>query len=106
MEQDNSQFSIVHSQFRHVPVLLTEVLSGLAPHSGGRYLDGTLGGGGHAAAVLEASAPNGRLLGIDADPAALAAAGTRLTPFGERVTLAHGNFRDIGRLAREQGYQQ
>ena len=104
--QDASQFSIVHSQFRHVPVLLSEVLSGLAPHSGGRYLDGTLGGGGHAAAVLEASAPNGRLLGIDADSAALAAAGIRLAAFRERATLAHGNFREIGRLAHEQGFEQ
>ena len=66
----------------------------------------TLGGGGHAAAVLEASAPDGRLLGIDADPAALAAAGARLAAFGERATLAHGNFRDLGRLAREQGFEQ
>src|SRR5829696_2094918 len=106
MEQDNSQFSIVHSQFRHIPVLLAEVLDALAPQSGGRYLDGTLGGGGHAAAVLEASAPNGRLLGIDADPSALAAAGARLAAFGERVTLAHGNFRDIGRLAHEHGFEQ
>src|SRR4051812_13224230 len=102
--RDTSQFSILNSQFKHVPVLLTEVLAGLAPRSGGRYVDGTLGGGGHAAAVLEASAPHGRLLGLDADPAALAAAGTRLAAFGERATLAHGNFRDLGRLAREQGF--
>jgi 16S rRNA (cytosine1402-N4)-methyltransferase len=106
MEQDNSQFSILNSQFRHTPVLLAEVLNGLAPRSGGRYLDGTLGGGGHAAAVLEACAPNGRLLGIDADPAALVAAGARLAAFGERVTLAHGNFRDIRRLARENSFEQ
>src|SRR5512144_2298269 len=102
----SSSFLVHHSSFRHVPVLLTEVLGGLAPHSGGRYLDGTLGGGGHAAAVLEASAPDGRLLGIDADPAALAAAGARLSAFGQRATLAHGNFRDLGRLAREHGFAQ
>jgi 16S rRNA (cytosine1402-N4)-methyltransferase len=102
----NLQSEIYNLQFRHVPVLLSEVLDGLAPHSGGRYLDGTLGGGGHAAAVLAASAPNGLLLGIDADPAALAAAGTRLAAFGERATLAHGNFRDIGRLAHEHGFEQ
>ncbi|HJZ48089.1 MAG TPA: 16S rRNA (cytosine(1402)-N(4))-methyltransferase RsmH [Roseiflexaceae bacterium] len=101
--QDRSE--IYNLQFRHTPVLLAEVLAGLAPHSGGRYLDGTLGGGGHAAAVLEASAPDGRLLGIDADPAALAAAGARLAPFGDRVVLAHGNFRDIGVLAREHGFE-
>ncbi len=102
----NLQSEIYNLQFRHVPVLVSEVLSGLAPHSGGQYLDGTLGGGGHAAAVLAASAPDGRLLGIDADPAALAAAGTQLAAFGQRVMLAHGNFRDIGRLAREQGFAQ
>src|SRR6266498_2854222 len=102
----NLQSEMYNLQFKHVPVLLSEVLDGLAPRSGGHYLDGTLGGGGHAAAVLEASAPNGRLLGIDADPAALAAAGTRLAAFGERATLAHGNFRDIGRLAHEHGFEQ
>src|SRR6478672_6997353 len=103
---DPSSFIVHRSSFRHTPVLLTEVLAGLATHSGGYYIDGTLGGGGHAASVLEASAPNGRLLGIDADPAALAAAGTRLAAFGERATLAHGNFRDLSRLAHEQGFAQ
>jgi 16S rRNA (cytosine1402-N4)-methyltransferase len=106
ISNDDPQSPIPNRSFRHTPVLLTEVLDGLAPYSGGRYLDGTLGGGGHAAAVLEASAPNGRLLGIDADPAALAAAGTRLAAFGKRATLAHGNFRDLGRLAHEQGFAQ
>src|SRR4029450_13802243 len=104
MNPDNSQGSILNSQFRHTPVLLHEVLDGLAPHTDGSYLDGTLGGGGHAAAVLEASAPNGRLLGIDADLSALAVSGARLAAFGERVTLVHGNFRDIGRLAHAQGF--
>jgi 16S rRNA (cytosine1402-N4)-methyltransferase len=108
MGQDNSQFSIGYplgaSQFHHVPVLLAEVLAGLAPRSGGVYVDGTVGGGGHAAAILEASAPDGRLLGIDADPAALAAATARLASFGARATLIHGNFRDLGRLARAHGF--
>jgi 16S rRNA (cytosine1402-N4)-methyltransferase len=101
---DNLQSEIYNLQFRHTPVLLNEVIAGLAPRGGGRYLDGTVGGGGHAAAMLEASAPDGRLLGIDADPAALAAAGARLAAFGERATLVHGNFRDIERLAREHGF--
>src|SRR5687768_6092779 len=91
------QSPISNSQFHHVPVLLAEVLAGLAPRSGGRYLDGTVGGAGHAAAILAASDPDGRLLGIDTDPAAVAAAQARLAPFGDRVTLAHGNFRDLGR---------
>jgi 16S rRNA (cytosine1402-N4)-methyltransferase len=102
--KNNLQSEIFNLQFKHVPVLLSEVLAGLAPHSGGRYVDGTLGGGSHAAAVLDASAPDGRLLGIDADPAALAAAGARLAAFGERARLVHGNFREIGRLAREHGF--
>jgi 16S rRNA (cytosine1402-N4)-methyltransferase len=101
---DNSQFSILNSQFQHAPVLLAEVVAGLAPRSGGRYVDGTLGGGGHAAALLEASAPDGRLLGIDADPAALAAAQVRLAPFGERAALAHGNFRDLASLVGTAGF--
>lgn len=78
--------------FRHVSVLPREVLSYLAPRSGGVYLDGTLGGGGHAEQVLEASGPDGRLIGFDRDPAALAAAGARLARFGDRLTLIHDDF--------------
>jgi 16S rRNA (cytosine1402-N4)-methyltransferase len=103
---DNLQSEIDNLQFKHTPVLLNEVLAGLAPRAGGRYLDGTLGGGGHAAALLEASAPDGRLLGVDADPAALAAAKARLTTYGERAQLAHGNFRDLGQLARAHGFER
>jgi 16S rRNA (cytosine1402-N4)-methyltransferase len=102
---ENSQFSILNSQFHHIPVLQAEVLAGLAPRPGGRYIDGTLGGAGHAAAILEASAPDGRLLGIDADPAALAAGATRLASFGGRAVLAHGNFRDLAQLARDNGFE-
>ena len=105
-EVDRSAFSAQRSTFRHTPVLLDEVIAGLSPKSGGRYVDGTLGGGGHAAAILERSAPDGRLLGLDADPAALAAAGLRLAPFEARFTPAHGNFRDLGRLARERGFDR
>jgi 16S rRNA (cytosine1402-N4)-methyltransferase len=85
-------------------VLPAEVLAGLAPRPGGRYIDGTLGGGGHAAAVLEASAPDGRLLGLDVDPAALEAAGARLAKYGARFVAEHGNFREIGVLARAHGF--
>lgn len=95
-----------HADFHHVSVLPHEVLEGLAPRPGGRYIDATLGGGGHAAALLEASAPDGRLLGIDTDPAALAAAGRRLEPFGGRAALARGNFRDLERLAGQAGFAQ
>ncbi len=82
------------------------MIAGLQPRSGGWYIDGTVGGGGHAAAILEASAPDGRLLGIDCDPAALSAAAARLAPYGERVTLVRGGFREIGRLATDSGFIQ
>lgn len=88
----------------HAPVLLAEVLTGLAVRPGGRYIDGTLGLGGHAAAVLEASAPDGMVLGIDADPEARSLATRRLEAFGERVRVVGGNARQIERLCREVGW--
>jgi 16S rRNA (cytosine1402-N4)-methyltransferase len=93
-------------EYHHTPVLLAEVVAGLLPRPGGRYIDGTLGGGGHAAAILEASSPDGRLLGIDCDPAALAAAAARLAPYGDRVMLVRGSFREIGQLAATSGFAQ
>ena len=76
----------------HVPVLLQEVLACLQVRAGGIYVDGTVGGGGHAEAILAASAPDGRLLGLDRDPAALDVAERRLLPFGARIVLRHGSF--------------
>src|SRR5512145_2602315 len=96
---EQAAFSIQLQGF-HVPVLLAEVMSGIAPQPGGRYIDGTLGGGGHAAAMLAASTPDGQLLGIDTDPAALATARERLAPFGTRARLIHGNFRDLAQIAQ------
>jgi len=78
--------------FRHVSVMPGEVLELLAPRPGGIYLDGTVGGGGHARLILEASSPDGRLIGFDRDPAALAAAAAMLATFGERVTLCRDSF--------------
>ena len=78
--------------FVHIPVLEAEVLHYLQPRPGGLYCDGTVGGGGHAHAILEASAPDGRLIGVDRDPEALAAARERLADFGDRVTLVHDRF--------------
>lgn len=69
-----------------------EVLELLAPRPGGIYLDGTVGGGGHSRLILEASSPDGRLIGLDRDPQALAKAGEVLAPFGGRAVLRHGNF--------------
>ena len=85
----------------HEPVLLAEVLAQLAPREGGRFLDGTVGGGGHAAALLDGTAPDGRLLGLDVDPAALAIARRELARFGDRVTLVNVNFARLDDVARE-----
>ena len=88
----------------HVPVMLDEVLEGLAVHPGGRYIDATVGLGGHAEAISRAAAPGGRLLGIDADPEALNLARARLAPFGDAIVLVHGNFREIASHARRAGF--
>lgn len=79
----------------HIPVLLDEVIELLSPHSGGIYLDATLGGGGHAEAILEASAPDGRLIGLDQDEIAIRLAGRRLERFGGRYTILRENFRNM-----------
>jgi 16S rRNA (cytosine1402-N4)-methyltransferase len=88
----------------HAPVLLAEVVHWLAPRAGGLYVDATLGNGGHASAILDASAPNGRLLGLDADPAAIEVARARLVPFGERAVLVNRNFRDLAEIAPAAGF--
>ncbi len=76
----------------HTPVLLDEVLSFLQPRTGGTYVDCTLGGGGHAEAILESISGKGRLIGFDRDPDALRAAGSRLGRFGTSVELVGCNF--------------
>ena len=91
------------ADFSHRSVLLPEVLDGLQPRPGGRYLDGTLGGAGHAHGILERSAPDGLLVGIDRDPAALAAATARLASFTDRAILRHGAFADMADLAGSYG---
>jgi 16S rRNA (cytosine1402-N4)-methyltransferase len=78
--------------FAHLPVLFEEVMAWLDPRPGGRYCDATVGAAGHARGVLERSAPDGRLIGLDRDPHALDAARTVLEPFGDRVTLVHARF--------------
>ncbi len=83
----------------HVPVLYQPTIEYLAPRPGGCYIDATLGAGGHAAGILDASAPNGRLLGLDADPAALLIARENLGRFGERVTFVHSNFENLQEVA-------
>jgi 16S rRNA (cytosine1402-N4)-methyltransferase len=87
----------VANAFDHQPVLLEESITHLAVQPGSVVVDGTLGGGGHAAAVLEKSAPDGILIGLDLDAEALAAAALRLAPFEDRVHLVHESFRHIER---------
>ena len=75
--------------------MVAEVLAAIDPRAGGRYVDGTVGGGGHAAAILEASAPTGSLFGCDRDGAALEAAAARLAEFAGRFELRRGNFEEL-----------
>jgi 16S rRNA (cytosine1402-N4)-methyltransferase len=84
----------------HLPVMLQETLERMAIRPGGVYIDATLGGAGHAEAILERSAPDGRLLGLDRDPEAIRRARVRLAGFGERFVAAHTPF---SRLAATAG---
>jgi 16S rRNA (cytosine1402-N4)-methyltransferase len=88
----------------HTPVLLNEVLEGLEIRAGGRYIDCTVGTGGHAAAILKRSEPDGELLGIDLDLAAIAVAERQLSPFGERVTLVSDSFARLSAIASAEGF--
>ena len=90
--------------YRHIPALCPEVVEALQVRPGGRYVDCTVGEGGHAEAVLEAGADSAALLGLDADPEALRRARRRLERFGPRVCLVNQNFTNLERLAREQGF--
>ncbi len=92
-------------EFPHVTVMKREVVDGLAPVSGGVYVDATLGAGGHAEAILEASS-DVRLIGIDRDQSALALARARLSRFGERVAFAHGKFSEIASHLRAMGIEK
>jgi len=82
----------------HQPVMLAEVIQSLRCRRGGIYVDGTLGGGGHAQAILESTTPDGLLIGIDRDDDALFESEKRLKPFGRRKILIKGNFADIGNI--------
>jgi 16S rRNA (cytosine1402-N4)-methyltransferase len=85
----------------HAPVMVHEVVAGLAVRPGGRYVDGTVGAGGHALAIMQAAAPGGALVGIDKDSEALERARARLASFGEDVRLVRGDYAEMGRICRE-----
>jgi len=88
----------------HQPVLLTEVLELLVTDKHGRYVDCTLGMGGHTAALLQALSPSGKVLSLDADPEAVAIAGNRLSAYKGAVTIVRSNFRDVGAVMDHQGF--
>ena len=88
----------------HIPVLYQEVLAGLQPRRGGRYIDCTVGGGGHARGILELSSPNGRLLGIDVDPLAIEIAAERLQGYAPRFALVNANFANLREIAQRHDF--
>jgi len=90
----------------HLPVMVEEVMTALSPRPGSFQVDGTVGGGGHALRILEATSPDGRLLGLDADPHAIERVGHRLAAFGDRVVLRNTNFEHLDSAAREIGWDQ
>ena len=92
------------SEFYHVSVLLDECIQALNIKPDGIYVDGTLGGAGHSSQIA-ARLTTGRLIGIDRDPKALKAAGERLAPFGDRVTLVHSNFSQLDEVLENLGIE-
>lgn len=88
----------------HLPVLVQEVVDGLDTRPGRRYIDATVGGGGHAYEVLASSSPDGLLLGLDRDPAALAVSRARLAGFGERFELVHSSFARLAEVAADRHF--
>lgn len=91
--------------YTHIPVLLKEVLAHLEPESNQNFVDATLGGAGYSEALLKASGPNGKVLAIDLDETALASAEQKLSKYEDRLTLAHGNFRDVDKIVVHHKFQ-
>lgn len=90
-------------EFQHQPVLMNQTLNSLKLRPGGVYLDGTLGGGGHTEAILQATEPDGKVIGLDQDDEALAAASQRLKPFGERFCPIRANFAEMEQVLAAEG---
>jgi 16S rRNA (cytosine1402-N4)-methyltransferase len=90
----------------HQPVLYKEIIHALQPRRGGRYVDGTLGAGGHARGILEASAPDGQLLGLDVDPQALAFAREILAPYEQRAHLAQASYMSLSAQLAQVGWDK
>ena len=92
---DASQSRYYMNDSPHQPVLYKEIIHALQPHAGGRYVDGTLGAGGHARGLMEVSAPDGQLLGLDVDPQALSLARKNLAPYEGRIHLAQASYTSL-----------
>ncbi len=90
----------------HQPVLYKEIIHALQPHDGGRYVDGTVGAGGHARGILEASVPDGQLLGLDVDPQALALARKILAPYERRIHLAQASYTSLSAQLERLGWNE
>ncbi|HXF63817.1 MAG TPA: 16S rRNA (cytosine(1402)-N(4))-methyltransferase RsmH [Caldilineaceae bacterium] len=97
-----------NAALRHIPVLLDETVDGLGVKPGSLVIDGTLGGGGHTARILERSAPNGRVLGLDADPAAVERVAARLAGAvsAGRLVIVQANFGEMQTVAEAHGFTQ
>lgn len=95
----------MHAARGHIPVLYEEVLAGLRIRPGGRYIDATLGAAGHAAGILDASAPDGLVLGLDADAGAVSFSRQALRSFGDRAVLQTSSFRDLRTVAVALGFE-
>jgi len=96
--------SVVMTVPIHTPVLLRETLEALQVQPGKHYVDCTLGSGGHTTAILHECLPNGRVLGIDADPEALKIAETRLADYAQSTILIQGNFADLEAICKENDF--
>ena len=94
------------NDLQHQPVLYQEIIHALQPQAGGRYVDGTLGAGGHARGILEACAPDGQLLGLDVDPQALAVARKTLAPYEGRVHLAQASYASLTAQLERLGWDE
>jgi 16S rRNA (cytosine1402-N4)-methyltransferase len=97
--------NVVSDGLPHRPVLYQEIIHALQPDRGGRYVDCTLGAGGHAWGILQTSSPDGLLLGLDVDPQAIALAQQQLEPFGKRAILVCASYVTIGEQLRKLGWQ-
>ncbi|MFI5308441.1 MAG: 16S rRNA (cytosine(1402)-N(4))-methyltransferase, partial [Polyangiales bacterium] len=87
-------------------MMVTETLAALRPRSGGLYADATVGLGGHSRAILDASAPDGRVVAIDRDEAAVTAARQALSAYGARAVVVHGDYAELGPILRRHGAER